>query len=82
MNRRAFLTGLVAAAAAPAIAPAVVGPAGKFYYEMIVSPVVDVDAQAEITRRVAEYWTRKLQSAFVQSMHNAGMGDVIGVSGP
>lgn len=61
MNRRAFLTGLAAAAVAPAI-PAVAGPAGKFYFEITVNDTASLEL--EMARRVAEYWTRKVQAAF------------------
>lgn len=64
MNRRAFLTGLLAAAAAPAL-PAQAGPLN---IEITAFGIPETQLQWEIARRVAEHWQRQLQHAFVLQM--------------
>lgn len=62
LNRRAFLSGLLAAAAVPAIVQVMPSPAWVFQGSD------DGVVFHDISSRVAEYWSRRMQENFMISL--------------
>lgn len=65
LNRRAFLSGLLAAAAVPAIVQVMPSPA-QWVFQGSDDGVVFHD----ISSRIAEYWSRRVQENFMISLEN------------